>query len=279
MNITVVGGVNLDILGMPSGEFVPRDSNIGEIVFRAGGVGRNIAARLIEAGADVSFVTALGRDEKSDLLRVLCARDGIDLSCAVETDAPACAYLCVHDERGDMLAAVNDMRAAEALTPEALIAHLPRINRADACVIDANLSEETLAFLAERVAVPLIADPVSTAKAGRMRRILPSLAAIKPNLMEATTLTGKSEPLAAARALVRAGAQRAFISLGDRGVCFADTDESGVLPAIPIGRVPLTGAGDAMLAGIVIALTQGKSTMASAQSGIDAAHRYLSKVT
>lgn len=277
MRIAVVGGLNLDVLGTPSGAFTPRDSNIGEIVFRAGGVGRNIAALLIAAGAEVMFVTALGRDEKSDLLRLLCARDGLDLSCAVETDAPACAYLCVHDDKGDMLSAVSDMRATDALKPAALEKYLPRICQSDACVIDANLPEDTLAFLAARVSVPLIADPVSTAKAARMKGILPRLAAIKPNLMEAAALTGESDPIAAARALVQAGVQKAFISLGGQGVCYADRGECGVLPAMETARVPLTGAGDAMLAGVTLALIAGQGVRDCAQSGILAAYRYLSQ--
>ena len=42
----VVGGLNLDICGLPDGELVPRDSNIGRVEMRAGGVGHNIACLL-----------------------------------------------------------------------------------------------------------------------------------------------------------------------------------------------------------------------------------------
>ncbi len=275
MKITVIGGMNLDILGMPSGAFVPRDSNIGLITFRAGGVGHNIALRLLESGVQTSFVTALGNDEKSDLLRRLCARDGLDLSLAVHTETPACAYLCVHDENGDMLSAINDMRAMEALTPLALAKYLPLICSSDACVVDANLSEESLKFLASHTTVPLIADPVSAAKAARMKPILPYLTAIKPNLIEARALTGESDPLAAARALVRDGVKKAFISLGEKGVCYADGEDAGVLPARKLAHTPLTGAGDAMLSGIALAVLQNQSTKECASRGVLAAYRYL----
>lgn len=276
MNITVVGGINLDILGTPSGAFTPRDSNIGTIAFRAGGVGRNIAARLTATGAKVSFVTALGSDDdRSEILRRLCERDGLDLSLAVRTEMPACAYLCVHDEQGDMLSAVNDMRAMEALTPLALAKYLPLVNQSDACVVDANLSGEALRFLAARATAPLVADPVSAAKAGRLTPVLQYLAAIKPNLLEAEALTGEKDPLAAARTLVRQGVKRAFVSLGDAGICYADCETDGVLPADKLDHTPLTGAGDAMLAGIVTALIEGRPTKECARSGLTAAYQYL----
>ena len=70
--VTVVGGMNLDLLATPDVPLLPRDSTPGKITLRPGGVGRNIAARLTEAGANVRLITALGCDERAEMLSRLC---------------------------------------------------------------------------------------------------------------------------------------------------------------------------------------------------------------
>lgn len=256
MRVIVVGGMNLDLLATPFSPLIPRDSTPGRITARAGGVGRNIAARLAELGADAALITALGNDERAAMLDGLCGGE-IDLSLAVRTDRSAPCYLCIHDHRGDMALAVNDMSAVECLTPEAMADRLGEINRADGCVLDANLPADTLLFIAQHARVPLILDPVSCMKAPRALGILSRLAAIKPNALEAETLTGERNVEKAAGALLEKGVKNVFISLGPEGVYFANEKEQGRLPALPLPAVPATGAGDAFCAGITVGLLQG----------------------
>lgn len=255
MRVVVVGGMNLDLLATPFSPLIPRDSTPGRVTVRAGGVGRNIAVRLRELGADVSLITALGRDERADMLKRLCG--DVDLSLAVETDRPAPSYLCIHDHRGDMALAVNDMSAMECLTPEAVMPRLEKINRADGCVLDANLPADTLLLIAQHARVPLILDPVSCAKASRALGALSRLTAIKPNALEAETLTGEKNVEKAAAALLKKGVRNVFISLGAEGVYYANASERGRMPALPLPAVPATGAGDAFCAGITAGLLQG----------------------
>ena len=275
MRVLVVGGMNLDLLGWPGQPLQPRDSTPGRIVSRPGGVGRNIAARLAALGAEVSLLSVLGDDAWARLLTEACARDGIDLSLSLKTAYPSPCYLCVHDEQGDMLAGVNDMRALEALTPQALEARLPTLAGFDGCVLDANLAPDTLAFAARHIPLPLILDPVSVAKAGRVQPLLNRLAAIKPNLMEAEALTGCQGAPAAAERLLASGVRRVFISLGAEGVYYADAESRGRLPAQPLPARPLTGAGDAFCAGMTRALLSGKATADCARDGLAAAYDAL----
>lgn len=275
MRVIVIGGMNLDLLGMVDAPLVPRDSNPGRVVSRPGGVGRNIAARLRGLGAETALLTAQGNDERAALLREACRREGIDLSLSVQADCPAPCYLCIHDEKGDMTMAVNDMAAMDALTPQALSPLLPRINRFDGCVLDANLSEATLRFLAERVAIPIFLDPVSCHKAQRVLPILSCLTAIKPNRMEAKTLTGEDSPERAARRLLEMGVKDVFISLGSEGVYYASAQTQGLQPALPLPAAPLTGAGDALCAGLMLALLEGKNVQACAKAGAESAYQAL----
>ena len=275
MKIAVVGGMNLDLLATPKKPLLARDSTPGVISMRPGGVGRNIAARLSEMGAQVSLITALGSDERADWLKQLCRDSGIDLSLAVRTGRPAPCYLCIHDHTGDMALAVSDMSAMEALTPEALIPRLRAVNACRGCVMDTNLPEETLKFLADNVTAPLILDPVSCAKAPRALGVLSRLTAIKPNRLEAEALTGERNVEKAADALLNAGVRNVFISLGAEGLYFAGQAERGFLPASPLPSLPQTGAGDAMCAGLTLALLAGQSVRACGQAGLDAAFAAL----
>lgn len=275
MTVTVIGGMNLDFLGVPDGALVPRDSNPGRVILRPGGVGRNIAFHLRRLGGEARLITALGQDQHARMLADACRRQGIDLSLSVRTDRPCPVYLCIHDEQGEMVAAVSDMDALTCLTPDQIAVRAAAINAGDACVLDANLPAETLRAAAQKISVPLIADPVSTAKAPRLRDILPHLTAVKPNQLEAAALTGESRPELAAEALLKMGVKNVFISLGREGVYFAGGRERGLMPAPALPAVPLTGPGDALCAGLTMALIQGKSPRECARLGCQAAYDAL----
>lgn len=271
-SVTVVGGANMDIGGSVTGELRLRDSNIGHIGIKPGGVGRNIAHDLCLLGLDVRLIAAVGGDLFGAGLLESCRELGMDMSLApVFPDERSSCYLYVNDCGGDMRVAVNDMGITERITPEHLEKCLDKINRCDAVVLDANLTEEAIGFLAENCAAPLYADPVSCAKALRLKNALPKLTALKPNAMEAETLTGEKEPEKAARALLRMGVKRVFVSLGAEGIVAAEGDTLLRLPSEKAAVVNTTGAGDAATAAIVWAGVRGLSLEATAQAALKAA--------
>ena len=69
----VIGGLNADIWGRPSGPIILRDSNPGSVTLTPGGVGRNIAHDLCLLGLDVSLVSAVGDDSNSVWTSAVCA--------------------------------------------------------------------------------------------------------------------------------------------------------------------------------------------------------------
>ena len=273
----VVGAANIDIGGFPAGRLSMQDSTPGKVRLSAGGVGRNIACNLARLGVETRLLAPLGGDAFAGIVRDDCARAGVDTElCFSFPDEASSSYLFIADAGGDMQLAVNDMGICNRLTPEALTPRLDALNGMDAVVLDANLPAETLAFLAEALHVPLIADAVSTAKAPRLLATLSRLAAVKPNAIEAETLTGipVHGPDSAARAaakLVELGAQRAFITLGERGVCCADGGGALFLPGGAVRMVNATGAGDAFTAALTWALAKGRGLRDCAAAGLAAA--------
>ena len=276
MKLCVVGGMNLDVTGTVSSSPVMGDSNPGAIRFSPGGVGRNIACRIAAAGHDALLLTALTSDLAGSMLRADCAAQGIDLSLSFEVPGGASSYMALHGPDGDMLLAVNDMACTRCLTPERVTSRLGQINACAACVLDANLEEETIAALAKGARVPLIADAVSAHKCRRLLPVMDRLAVVKPNALEAETLTGEKDASSQAKALLKMGAQRVFISLGVRGVYAADA-RTGALLAPPKRHSCLAnGAGDALCAGIAVAAAQGLSALSCAQLGLQMAEELLS---
>lgn len=263
--ITVVGGANADIIGIPDGRFRLRDSNPGHVRRSPGGVARNIAENLARIGAEARLVTAFGDDEIATWLKQECSDDGIDISYSVDVSGtPGCRYLAVLDAAGDLAAAVNDMRALDALTPEMLAEDA--FADVDAVVLDTNLQSSTIARVAELAgAAPLVLDPVSTAKAPKSMPIIGRLAAFKGNLREAEELSGAAGAEGAAARLLQAGVKHVFVTMGVGGVWCASATESFALraPSAPVANA--TGAGDAFTAGVAWGLAAGMALRETAR--------------
>lgn len=267
--VTVVGGANTDICGRPAQALVRHDSAPGQVSVRHGGVGRNIACDLARLGLRTRFVTALGDDGFGASVAEGCRSCGVDMSLTrIVPGARSPVYLYLSDEKGEMDAAVSDMEVMAALTPAYLRAHLSELDESDAVVLDGNLPEETIAFLCEKLRAPIIADPVSTAKATRFASVLGRLAAIKPNLLEARALTGKQNPEDCADALLRSGVGSVFLSLGANGLLAASGEERVLLPCEKTELVSATGAGDAATAAIVWATVRGLGLAAAARAAV-----------
>ena len=253
-SVAVIGGINMDIWGRPAARLLERDSTPGFVRMMPGGVGRNIAHDLRLLGLPVSLVAALGEDINGRTLLDSCRKLGLDMTLSpVIPGRNSSCYLYITDEQGDMKLAINEMDICREISPAYLETILPQLDRFSALVIDANLSEEAIAFLCRNVRIPLYADTVSTAKAARLLPCLPSFRAIKPNAAEAETLTGEHDPVKAAEKLLEAGVPQVFISRGAEGMVAADAKDLLILPPMSKTVVNTNGAGDAATAAIVCA--------------------------
>ena len=275
--VTVVGGINVDIGGRPAAALVARDSNPGAVQSSLGGVGRNIAHNMALLGLDVRLITAFGDDLNAQKLAASCAELGVDISQSpVIPGGRTSTYLFINDEKGDMALAVSDMEIYQHLTPQVLAQRRKTLDASQVVVVDANIPEESIAWLAENCAAPLFADPVSTAKAVKLRPVLGKLHTLKPNRIEAELLsgvpiTGGESLRRAASALLETGLHRVFISLGAEGVFAADRGGGqALLPCFPGKMVNATGCGDAFMAAITWAYLQGTDLEETARAGLAA---------
>jgi pseudouridine kinase len=254
--IYIVGGAAIDITGKPDSICRERDSNLGRVGIRVGGVGHNIAKQLASLSYEVELVTAIGSGFHAGMVRESCHKANVSLAHTYVGTEHTGTYIGVFDEDGDMLVGISDMSVLDHLTPDYLANLLPQINQAKMCVIDGNLSPESLEYLCKNVTSPLFYDPVSCAKAKRIGGNIGSCYAIKPNRFEAGFLSGKS--CDTLRGIYRAsdwfleqGVKRVFIDLIEEGVFWADAEGCGVVPAETREATTASFVGDAMSAAII----------------------------
>jgi 6-phosphofructokinase 2 len=115
-----------------------------------------------------------------------------------------------------------------------------------------------VAALAKRHGKPLVLDTSGAAleQAGR------GLYLLKPSLRELEQLTGhqirseRAEEAAAREVIAQGRAEIVVLSLGARGALLVARDEVARLAAIPVAARGTVGAGDSMLAGILLALVR-----------------------
>ena len=273
----VVGGVNVDICGRSFAPLVEADSNPGVVSSSLGGVGRNIAHNMSLMGLDVRLLTAFGDDQNGQRVAASCSELGIDASRALRIPgATTSTYLYLTGPDGEMALAASDMEVCRRITPEYLSGSLPLLQSAQVVVADANIPGESLRYLAENCSVPLFVDPVSTAKAEKLRPILPRIHTLKPNALEASILSGEeihsdADVERAADHLLQMGVHRLFLSLGSRGVYAAMGKERLWLNNLPGSMVNTTGCGDAFMAALVWAYLEGMNLKDTALSGLAAA--------
>ena len=84
-------------------------------------------------------------------------------------------------------------------------------------------------------------------------------ALVKANLDEVRLMTGEDDAVAGAEALCRLGARNALVTSGRDGAVIRG-EANATVDAVPARVVDTTGAGDAMTAALVAALTVGGGT-------------------
>lgn len=275
--ITVIGASNIDISATALDALQYGDSNPGKVVTGLGGVGRNIAENLARLGQDVRLITAYGSDAFARLLKQHAQDVGMDVSQSIT--APhfsSSVYICINSADGEMAVAVNDMDVCSLLNPAWLSSRMDIINQTEALVLDANLSEEALAYAAQNCRVKVFAESVSAPKAVRLRPILAHVTGLKANRLECELLTGipiscRADVERAANALHASGVQFVFITLGKHGAFASDGLVSVFLP--PMNRSPLntTGCGDALYAGCIAACLDGADCRGVLRMGLASA--------
>ncbi|WP_324788993.1 ribokinase [Streptomyces sp. H51] len=256
--VAVLGSTNMDLVA-----YVARAPARGETVagreFRTvpGGKGANQAVAAARAGGSVSMIGAVGADAFGDRLRAALEESGVDTGPLRTVDGPSgTAHIVVDDEGGNAIVVVPGANAAvTALTPgdEAVIAG------ADSLLLQLETPLEGVLAAAETarghgVRTVLTPAPARPLPAG----LLAATDLLVPNEHEAAALTGRTDPHAAADALLEQ-VPEVVITLGSAGSLYASrTAGRFTVPAPRVTAVDSTGAGDTFVGALAVALGEGR---------------------
>lgn len=274
VEILAIGAASMDIGASTAQPLLAHDSNPGRIRCTPGGVARNVAENLARLGHGVRLLSVVGDDAFGDQLLEATRRAGVEVQACLRLVGQASAsYLSLHGPDGDMATAVNDMAILAQLTPQWLAASaIDPQRQARALLVDCNLSDAALAWVFGAAgAIAIFAEPVSAFKC---RRLLPWLAQVhtlKANRLELRALTGLPVDDADEATLQRAaqwlhaqGVRQLVVSLGERGAWWSErAGGCGWQRALAVSVTSATGAGDAMMAGLLHRHLQG-DTLAQA---------------
>lgn len=258
--VVVVGGANMDVIAQTGGAAVAGDSTPGAIACSPGGVGRNIAENLARLGVQTALISVVGDDAFGSALLQAAADCSIDTAgCMALAGHRTATYLAVHGAAGEMTMAVNDMGILAQLSPSLLQAQAQQLDTAACVVLDCNLEPQTIDWLLDRnTTAAVFVDAVSVVKCQKLVGRLHRIHTLKVNALEAQALTrltvaSVAQAEQAARDLCRQGVHRVVVSLGAEGAVWAQGADAGACAAHPMNVTNTTGAGDAMLAGLVFA--------------------------
>ena len=297
--VVVIGGANIDLRGRSEEELKRYTSNPGKINIGSGGVGRNIAHNLALLGVPVTLLSAVGDDGEGIRILEETGKAGVKMEqMIISGEHPTGIYLAILDEKGEMEVAVSDMRILEEVTVDYLRSKAYLIKESKIVVVDTNIPEESIGYvvdLCNKVKVPLLIEPVSVEKAKKLRKILDGsgrwiIDYITPSRDELESILGAEidddrdiDLVKAAEELKCRGVKNVIVTLGKRGIYVSyggaggssegGQDEPACKFMAPYKGevVDVTGAGDALVAGLVYGIYKGYSMEVAARFGLGAA--------
>lgn len=274
--VICIGGATVDRKYRVGAPIRLRTSNPATSERSFGGVARNVAENIARLGTNTSLVSILGDDENGHAIQSHLADLNIDTRhVVISRDHATAEYVAVLEPNGDLALGLADMAIFDAFSP-ALLRDIWRELSGAWIFADCNLPSATLhelVSLARRDSTMLAVDAVSTLKVTRLPRDLSGIGLLFLNQDEAQALLDKPSALPddLAVALLDRGADRVVLTLGGDGLIAMD--RSGVMrvASVPVQVVDATGAGDALIAGTLVALRKGRALAGAVRMGTVAA--------
>ena len=273
-HIVVVGSLNMDLVVEVPAIPLPGETVLGKnFATFPGGKGANQAVAAARLGARVSLIGRVGKDAFGNQLLASAQADGIDIAHVGrdETEATGVAMIAV-DEQGQNSIAVAS-GANFCLTADHVREAWAELDDVDLLVMPLETPLETIetaVSLANESGSTVVLNPAPARPLPT--ELLAGIDVLVPNEPETAQLTAlpintEAESRAAARELLALGVGNVVLTLGSRGALVLEgkMEEFTLVPARQVEVVDTTAAGDAFVAGLAVALGEGKSLVDAAR--------------
>jgi len=239
-----------------------------------GGKGSNQSVAAARLGADVTFISRLGRDPFADMALKAWADAGVKPRVTQSDESyTGAAYIFVEEATGDN-AIIICPGAAATIAPADIDANADLVR--SAAVFVTQLEQPMAAAvrgleLAKEGGALTILNPAPASSLPEGMLALCDF--VTPNETETEALTGVAvntidDARRAAAVFLSKGVGAAVITLGEQGAFYHAAERSELVPAVNAGRVvETTGAGDAFNGGFSTALARGDDAVDAVRFG------------
>ncbi|MCA1055944.1 winged helix-turn-helix transcriptional regulator [Rossellomorea aquimaris] len=275
--VTCIGGANIDRKLQLQGEMLLETSNPAQTSQASGGVARNIAENLGRLGLNSCLLTVVGDDVEGNWIMDQ-TKNHVDVSASISLyQKTTGTYSAVLNNQGDLMFAIADMELYESVDIGFIEKKWGSIASSEMVVLDTNFSEEVLAYIIRRCqseGIPLTIVPVSAPKIKKLPSSLEGVTWFICNKGEAEAyldikIDTEGDFFKAAKLITQKGAERVVITRGDQGLVYYTIfkEASAIVPP-KVKVVDVTGAGDALVSGIIYGYIKGSDTDGACRIGV-----------
>jgi ribokinase len=255
-HIVVVGSANMDLVGLAERLPMPGETVLGgDFVMTPGGKGANQAIAAARAGADCTFLAAIGSDSFGVTINAQLKAAGVETAYVRTGYGASGVAVIMVDRAGEnsILVSPGANSTFVGLTPD----EEDVIADADVLLCQQEIPVDTVvaaARAARRAGVRVILN-AAPARANPPE-LFAALDVLVVNESEAAFITGSANrDMAALLELV----PRVVLTLGGDGAWYADRDgRADRVPPFPVEVVDSTAAGDAFTGALAVAWGEGR---------------------
>ena len=276
VKVLVIGSSNTDMVVKTESFPKPGETVLGGVfLMNPGGKGANQAVAAARSGADVRFVTKVGKDIFGKQSIDGFSKEGLDITNIVETDefASGIALITVSEsgENQIVVASGANMDLNPADLPDSIFEDIKFV------LLQLEIPLQTIKYIVQKCIALNIKVILNPAPAVMLEdNLLRGIYLITPNETETQIITGilpdSSDSLREATSFFQSkGIKNVIITLGKKGVFLMTEKYSQLIPALEVKPVDTTAAGDVFNGAILTALSDGKDWIEACQFACKAA--------
>lgn len=266
--IAVIGSSSMDLVVTSKKRPGAGETVLGESFKTVpGGKGANQAVAAARLGAEVYMIGCVGDDHYGEAILNNFKKNGVktDFVEPVTGVESGTAHIILAEGDNSIVVVKG---ANDHITPSYIAKAAELIDRCDLVMIQQEIPEETVEYVAELCEdkqVPLLLNPAPAREISQ--KVIEGATYITPNEHEADVLFN-GQPLSES---LRTYPEKVFITEGAAGVRYFNGKEEVLVPSFKVKAVDTTGAGDTFNAAFGTAIAEGKDLTESITFGNRAA--------
>ncbi|MGE7765357.1 ribokinase [Peribacillus sp. NPDC096540] len=256
IKIAVVGSSSMDLVVTSAKRPIAGETVLGDsFITVPGGKGANQAVAAARLGAEVTMIGCVGDDIYGEIILENLKKNHINTSYVEPvTGAMSGTAHIILSEGDNSIIVVKG--ANDSITPEYVQKAKKIIEESDIVMVQQEIPEETVLYLAElceKLQKRLLLNPAPARKISES--VIKHSSFITPNEHEFEILFDGRDRTE----VLTEYPNKLFITEGKNGVRYFDGHEEKVVPSFVVEAVDTTGAGDTFNAALAVAVAEGKS--------------------